>query len=214
MPVKRPDPAKVPGRLGFTALVLAAGGGRRFGGGKLTAPFRGGVLLDGALRSAFDAPADEVIVVTGSDPEVASIAEAFAAGRGEAARLRLISAPEWSDGLSASLRAGLAAADPQSRGAFVFLGDMPDIPAGLPQRLAAAFGPGVLAVAPVLDGEPGHPALLGAELFEAAMRLTGDRGARPLMEAQGVRFVRLAVQDAGVLLDVDTPQALSRLELG
>ncbi len=207
-PVKRLDPPKVPSAVGLTALVLAGGCGRRFGGDKLTQPFRGGLLLDGAMRAAFEAPAEAVIVVTGSDPKVAPAAEAFARRRGEAARLRLAHACDWSEGLSASLRAGLAAVAPGSPGAFVFLGDMPDIPAGLPERLAAVFGPGVAAVAPVLDGEPGHPALLGAELFPAAMRLTGDRGARALMEAQGERFVRAPVQDRGVLFDVDTRQIL------
>ena len=211
MPVKRPDGPQVRAPSGFSALVLAGGAGRRFGGAKLTAPWRGGVLLDGALRAAFDAPADEVIVVTGSDLAVAAAAQAFAERRGEERLLRLTHAPDWAEGLSASLRAGLAAVSAQSRGAFVFLGDMPHIPAGLPDQLAQAFAPGVAAVAPVLDGEPGHPALLGAELFAAALRLSGDRGARPLMEAQGARFVRLAVDDPGVLFDVDTREALAPL---
>ena len=214
MPVKRVDHLNVPEPTGFSALVLAGGGGRRFGGAKLTAPFRGGVLLDGALRAAFDAPAEEVIVVAGSDPKVEPAAEAFSKACGEGARLRTMRAPDWAEGLSASLRAGLAIVSPHIRGAFIFLGDMPDVPSGLAQRLAAAFGPGVAAVAPVLEGQLGHPALLGAELFPAAMRLTGDRGARALMEAQGERFVRLAVQDRGVLCDVDTRKALHTLEAG
>ena len=208
LPVKRLDAPKVPAAAGLTALVLAGGAGRRFGGDKLTQPFRGGVLLDGALRAAFESPVEEVIVVTGSDPKVAPAAEAFSLCRGEAARLQLVHACDWSEGLSASLRAGLAAIAPGRWGAFVFLGDMPDIPAGLPDQLAAAFGPSAAAAAPVLDGESGHPALLGSELFAAAMRLTGDRGARPLMEAQGARFVRVPVQDRGVLFDVDTRQVL------
>ncbi|WP_174299215.1 NTP transferase domain-containing protein [Caulobacter sp. S45] len=214
MPVKRVDRLNVPEPTGFSALVLAGGAGRRFGGAKLTTPFRGGVLLDGALRAAFAAPVDEIIVVTGSDPKVAPAAEAFSRARGQGARLRTMRAPGWSDGLSASLRAGLAVVSPHSRGAFIFLGDMPNIPSGLAQRLAHALDPGVVAVAPVLEDEPGHPALLGVELFPAAMRLTGDRGARALMESQGERFVRLAVQDRGVLFDVDTREALHAIGTG
>ena len=53
----------------FEALVLAAGSGSRFGGGKLLAPWNGGVLLDGALPAAFAAPARSVILVTGADGE-------------------------------------------------------------------------------------------------------------------------------------------------
>ncbi|HEX7947277.1 MAG TPA: NTP transferase domain-containing protein, partial [Phenylobacterium sp.] len=51
----------------FASLVLAAGAGSRFGGGKLTAPFRDGVLLDGALAAAFAAPVRIVTLVTGAD---------------------------------------------------------------------------------------------------------------------------------------------------
>ncbi|MFA5600050.1 MAG: NTP transferase domain-containing protein, partial [Phenylobacterium sp.] len=51
------------------ALVLAAGAGRRFGGGKLLAPYRGGVLLDGALAAAFAAPARAGRLVIGTDAE-------------------------------------------------------------------------------------------------------------------------------------------------
>jgi len=61
------------------AIVLAAGSGARFGGAKLTAPWRGGVLLDGALAAAFQAPVRTVTVVTGADPKVGPAARAFAA---------------------------------------------------------------------------------------------------------------------------------------
>ncbi len=212
MPVKRRAHQQVCGPCRFDAIVLAAGAGTRFGGGKLSAPWRDGVLLDSALLAAFEAPALRVIVVTGSDPGVAGIAQAFATRRGDASRLALVAAQGWAQGLSASLRAGLAEVSPDCDGAFVFLGDMPAIPPGLTQRMAEAFGPGVAAVAPVLDGTPGHPTLIGRALFAEVMRLEGDQGARALMEAQGPRFVRLPVQAAGVLLDVDTREVLEALD--
>jgi molybdenum cofactor cytidylyltransferase len=193
----------------FAAVVLAAGAGRRFGGGKLTAPWRGGVLLDGALSSAFAAPAGQVIVVTGSDPGVAEAAESYAAGRREAHRLRLAPASDWADGLAASLRAGLQAVPAWAEGAFVFLGDMPELPHDLAGRLAQAFAPGVDAVQPTVGGAPAHPVLLGRSLFPAALSLKGDRGAHPLLA--GAEVVRLEVDAPGATLDVDTPDALARL---
>ena len=214
MLVKRHAAPSVHDDRRFASVVLAAGAGRRFGGNKLTAPWRGGVLLDGALRAAFEAPAQVVIVVTGADPAVDPAARAFAAGRAQAARLQVTAAADWAQGLSASLRAGLRLVPEICEAAFVFLGDMPDIPPGLPGRLAQAFGPGVAAVAPVFRGEPGHPALLGAELFADTLQLRGDRGARPLMEAQGARFVRLPVEAPGVLYDVDTREALLQPDAG
>ncbi len=203
-PLIRPD-------CRFSAIVLAAGAGRRFGGAKLTAPWRSGVLLDAALSAAFAAPVDEVIVVTGCDAAVTPSAQAFAATRNETARLRFAPAPDWGDGLAASLRAGLAAADPAAAAAFVFLGDMPEVPHTLAARLAEAFKADVEAVQPMVDGQPGHPVLIGRSLFAAAQGLKGDRGAQPLL--MGAEVVRLQVDASGAVLDIDTREALARLNV-
>ena len=109
--------------------MLAAGAGRRFGGGKLTSPWRGGRLIDGALAAAFAAPVHRIVVVTGSDPALDGAARVFAEAQGEAGRLFVIHAADHALGLSASLRAGLSVIDAGARGAFVFLGDMPLVPA-------------------------------------------------------------------------------------
>ena len=91
------------------AVVLAAGAGARFGGGKLLAPWGEGVLLDAALAPAFAAPVRCVTVVTGADgPAVGAAASAFAARHGQGARLRLVHAPDHAEGMGASLRAGVA----------------------------------------------------------------------------------------------------------
>ena len=66
---------------GIHALILAAGAGSRFGGGKLMAPWRGGVLLDGALDAAFTAPVQAVHVVVGADPAGAVAAAPVFEGR-------------------------------------------------------------------------------------------------------------------------------------
>src|SRR5689334_2211110 len=89
------------------AIVLAAGSGRRFGGGKLLAPFREGVLLAGALKAAFAAPARSVTVVVGAD---ASKVEAAVAGIDP--RAIVVFAPDHDEGMAASLRAGLKSLPP------------------------------------------------------------------------------------------------------
>ena len=218
MPVKRRDASLVRPRgdlrAGLVAVVLAAGAGRRFGGAKLTASWRGGVLLDGALAAAFAAPVDRVVVVAGADDKVGAVARTFAEALDATDRLQLVSAPDWASGMAASLRAGLQALAPDIRGAFIFLGDMPQIPHGLAARLAEALTAGVQAVQPLYRGAPGHPVLLGAELFAAATGLGGDRGAQPLLQAAGVNVVRLEVDAPGVNLDVDTRDALAALVEG
>ncbi|MGA0603719.1 nucleotidyltransferase family protein [Caulobacter sp. KR2-114] len=198
------DPA---GRL--EAVVLAGGFGARFGGGKLSAAWRGGALIDGALAAAFAAPARAVTVVTGADPAVADAARAVAAARGEARRLRLVHAADHAEGMAATLRAGIAALPADAAGAFVFLGDMPRIPAAVLPALAAAVTAGAPAAAPTWAGQRGHPVLFAAALFPGLLALTGDEGARTVLRALGPALALVEAPDDGVLFDVDTPGQLA-----
>jgi molybdenum cofactor cytidylyltransferase len=191
------------------AIVLAAGAGSRFGGGKLLAPRGAGVLLDGALAAAFAAPAAMVSVVWGADPRVAEAAGAFAERAGQTGRLRLVRAERHAEGLSASLRAGIAALDRDCAGAFVFLGDMPRIPVAVLAPLAQRLRAGALAAAPVFDGRRGHPVLFGAALFSALTVLSGDRGAASVLEGLGERLALVDAPNDGVLFDVDRPSDLN-----
>ena len=195
-----PDAAPIPG---FHALVLAAGAGSRFGGGKLTAPWRGAPLIHAALRSAAAAPVEAVTVVLGSDAEgVRAAARTFAAS----SPLRFVKAADWSLGLSASLRAGVAALPADAEAAFVFLGDMPCIPASVLPPLASAVLAGAPAAAPTHQGRRGHPVLLGRALLNRVSTLTGDEGARRLLNT--VHVAEVVSLSEGVLFDVDTPNAL------
>jgi molybdenum cofactor cytidylyltransferase len=194
----------------WSAIVLAAGAGRRFGGRKLLAPFEGGVLLEGALAAAFASPASTVILVTGSEAdEVAAVAQAFAEGQGQGARLQVVHAADHAEGMGASLRAGAAALPADSAGAFVFLGDMPRIHAGLLPRLVEAVEAGAAAAAPVCGGRRGHPVLFAAELFGPLRQASGDEGARGALAGLGPRLVLIETDDEGVLFDVDLPEDLA-----
>ena len=188
----------------FEAIVLAAGAGSRFGGGKLLAPWAGGVLLDGALAAAFAAPVARVIVVTGADGEaVADAARTFAQGAGQAARLRVVYADDHAQGMGVSLRRGAAELSADCAGVFVLLGDMPRVPHAVLLPLAEAIRAGAPAAAPVFEGQRGHPALIGAELLPGLLALTGDAGARSILKDLGDRLARVVAPDDGVLFDVD-----------
>jgi molybdenum cofactor cytidylyltransferase len=191
------------GSLRLEAVVLAGGAGVRFGGRKLTAPWRGGRLIDGALAAAFAAPARSVTLVTGADPAVGPAAQAFAASAGETGRLMLVHAAAHAEGMSATLRTGVAALAADTDGVFVFLGDMPLIPLGVSARLASALAAGAAAAAPRFDGQRGHPVLFGASLFPALRALRGDEGARAILSTLGARLAAVDVDEPGVLFDVD-----------
>jgi molybdenum cofactor cytidylyltransferase len=184
--------------MNFHAIVLAAGFGARFGGGKLLAPWRGGALIDGALDAAMAAPVMDLTVVVGADPAVA----AHAASRCGA---RIVHAADHALGLSASLKAGIASLPADAAGVLVFLGDMPLVPQAVLRPLVQAVTDGAPAAVPVWQGRQGNPVALSARLFPQILALQGDRGARAVLDALGDELALVEAPDGGILLDVDRP---------
>jgi molybdenum cofactor cytidylyltransferase len=182
----------------FASLVLAAGAGSRFGGGKLLAPYRGAPLLQAALAAARAAPVEGVTVVTGADAEaVAAAVAAFDPA------IRLVHAPDHASGMAASLRAGIAGLEADVEAAFVFLGDMPRVPHAVLAPLAEAVAAGAPAAAPTFQGRRGNPVVLARALFGEVAQLHGDVGARPILQRLGTAVALVATDDDGVLFDVD-----------
>ena len=186
------------------AVVLAAGAGSRFGGGKLLAAYGSGVLLHGALAAAFAAPVRGVTVVTGADAEAVA-----AAARSFDPRVRVVHAPDHAEGMGASLRTGIASLPPDASAVFVVLGDMPRVPHGVARSLADAVLKGAPAAAPTFGGRRGNPVLLGRELFPGLLALQGDEGARRILQGLGDRLVLVEARDDGVLFDVDQKSDLT-----
>jgi molybdenum cofactor cytidylyltransferase len=188
------------------AVILAAGASRRFGGGKLLAPFGDGVLLEAALAAAFAAPVRAVTLVTGSRAEaVAAVARAFADRTNQPDRLRLVHAADHAQGMGASLRAGIGGLPADTEAVFVFLGDMPRIPTAILAPLAEAVMSGATAAAPVFQGRRGHPAVFSRALFPQLLASTGDQGARDVLKSLGDGLRLIQAPDNGILVDIDTP---------
>jgi len=189
----------------FEAVVLAAGSGSRFGGGKLLATWGAGVLLEGALAAAFAAPVRSVTVVIGADADaIAAAAQAFDP------RVLIVPAHDYAEGMGASLRTGIASLPADAAGAFVFLGDMPRAPTAVLEPMAQAVRAGALAAAPVFGGRRGNPVLLARELFPDLLTLTGDAGARGVLQGLGDRLALIEAPDDGVLFDVDQRSDLDK----
>jgi CTP:molybdopterin cytidylyltransferase MocA len=176
-------------------LVLAAGEGRRFGGGKQLAPYRGRPLLEHALAAMAAASAVEgTVVVLGAD------ADAVLAGV-DLQGARPVIASDWREGQAASLRSGVAALAGEVDAVVITLGDQPGIDPRAIDRIAAARDPAFAAVRATYAGRPGHPVLLERSLFGAVSELRGDEGARSVLTKSAVRTV--ACDDMGNDLDID-----------
>src|SRR5581483_4041463 len=144
-------------RLGeprFGAVVLAAGAGRRFGGAKQIAAWRGRPLLEWVLDAALGVPALEpVVVVLGA--HAAAVRAAV-----DLSEVTVVEALDWEEGQAASLRAGVAALGDVSA-AVVLLGDMPLISAQVVAGAVDRFSERCDAVRTTYGGRPGHPVVLG-----------------------------------------------------
>ena len=190
------------------AVVLAAGGSSRMAPDhKLLIPDRAGKpMVARVVDNLLGGPTRPVVVVVGHRAEDV---RAALGGR----PVQTVSSPDWQAGLSASLRAGIAAVPESSRAAVVCLGDMPLVTARVIARLIEAYDPdeGRLIVAPTHGGELGNPILWDRRFFPAMMALTGDKGARRLLEEHAEHLVTVPLEDDAVLRDVDTREQLATL---
>lgn len=180
------------------AILLAAGAGTRFGGGKLTIEWRGEPLVRAAARIALASPAERVTAVVGHD--ASAVSEALAALNDP--RLSIVKNDCWADGLSSSLATGLRALSKSTEYVFLFLADMPLIDKGLAAQLfkVLADAPAIL---PTYGGKAAHPVIFKASLISRLLLIEGDYGARSVLaDLPRVRFVE--IDDLGATFDVDT----------
>ncbi len=199
------DGADVDGGLQIAAVVLAAGRGARLGGGKLLVDLDGAPLIRHAVTAALGSRARPVVVVTGADAD--AVAAALAG-----LDVVLVHNPDHADGMSTSLRAGIAAvADHDVDGALICLGDMPRVTAAHLDAVIAGFDPDTDAtiVVPTCERQRGNPVLWARRHFGAIAGLRGDVGARALIERHADQVRLVALDDPAILLDVDTPEALA-----
>jgi molybdenum cofactor cytidylyltransferase len=181
----------------LAAIVLAAGHARRFGADKLMQPFRSAPLLAHAISAARSDWVERIVIVARPSHAVDALCRAVRAEDSRIVCVRIASGA-----LSDSLRAGLAAiAD--AEGVFVFLGDMPLVPEGLVDRMAARLE-GAFAVQPVFAGRPGHPVLLSARAAALARNVSGDRGAGEILRQHAGEVAYIETDDERVALDIDT----------
>ncbi len=191
---------------GVSAIVLAAGAGSRFGGGKLLAKFGGRSLIEATLDGLRGAPVDETIVVVGAEGErLRIVSTAYGA--------RVVVNQYWAEGMSTSVRVGLRACSPEVRAAVVALADQPLVGAGAVGRLVEAFEGGAQVAVATYGGKQRNPALFSREVWPLLEReMSGDRGARAVLARHPELVTEVPCDDVADPADVDTVEDLRRLE--
>jgi molybdenum cofactor cytidylyltransferase len=186
---------------GITGILLAAGSSRRFGSNKLLVPLPDDTPLVLAVTRRLRSVLDAVIVVV--HPQDRVLQELLAAEH-----VQIVVCQHADTGMGASLAAGVAASG-DARGWLIVLADMPAIQVSTLQRVAHAIDHGAVLAAPFHAGLRGHPVGFHSSVRDELLALSGETGARDILTRHAAALTRLDVDDAGVLLDVDTPADLA-----
>jgi len=191
----------------IAALVLAGGQSRRMGGpNKLLIELDGKPLVTHVVDMLLTAQVFSVTIVTGHQAE--QVRKAL-----EGRRVHFTHNPRYGEGLSTTLAAGISALPPEADGVIVCLGDMPRLTREAVDKLIAAFNPAEnrTICVPTSGGKRGNPVLWGKRYFAEMRAISGDVGARHLIGEHANQLVEVEIGDRGVLIDVDTREALDAL---
>jgi molybdenum cofactor cytidylyltransferase len=197
------------------ALVLAAGRSRRMGAvNKLLADVDGVPMVRATVAEVAAAGLERVVVVTGH--EASRVRDALGGLDAAGASLEFVHNRDYAHGLSTSLARGIDAVGEDIDALLVCLGDMPRVRARDLARLLAAYDPveGRCICVPTFRGKRGNPVLWDRRYFQEMCAVRGDVGARHLIGEHDDAVCEVAMEHDGVLLDVDSPQALAALTGG
>lgn len=201
-------PEKAPARAPRIAAILLAGGqSRRMGKvNKLLVDVDGKAMISWVAEALTSSQIETVIAVTGHEREnVGKTLSDYS--------FQLVHNPGYAEGISTSLRTGLAALPDDVDGVLVCLGDMPKITAGQINKLIAAFDPveGREIIVPTCDGKRGNPVLWSKRFFNEMREVAGDVGAKHLLGEHADSVCEVEMNDRSVLLDIDSPDMLAEL---
>jgi molybdenum cofactor cytidylyltransferase len=199
--------AKVPPGPRIAALLLAAGQSRRMGGpNKLLAEIDGVPMVVRTAQRLLSSRARPIVAVLGNQADAVDAA----LGRLPVERVRN---PSFAEGLSTSLKTGLAALPDDIDGLVVCLGDMPLVAGRDLDRLIGAFNPleGRAIVVPTRRGKRGNPVLWAKRFIPEMAELAGDVGAKHLIGEHAELVAEVEMDNDSVLVDIDTPDALAAL---
>jgi molybdenum cofactor cytidylyltransferase len=189
----------------LAAVILAAGGSSRMGQPKQLLKFRGLSLLRRAIDIAFAVPADQVIVVLGHAAD--QLLEEV-----EATQATIVLNDQWMEGVSTSLRGGLAAVSSDARGVFIYPADMPLVtPEALRELARRQQVSGRPAAMTETGGVRGVPVFVTRSLFPALMIQEGDVGGAQYLRAHPESVEAVRFDDPDLVRDVDRPEDYTRL---
>ena len=182
----------------ISAILLAAGESNRMGQPKQLMPFGQSTILERTIDNLLNSAVSETIVVLGYRNE--EIRQTIS---GKPVKIAIN--PDYQQGMSASIIAGLKQVDTRARAVLIALGDQPFVDSQTINSLVEAFianNRGIII--PVYQGRRGNPIIFTIKYKDELLNLKGDIGGREIIKRHPDDVLEVAVNCEGVLLDIDT----------
>ncbi len=187
----------------ISAILLAAGKATRLGKPKQLMPFGQGTIVEQAIDNLLSSAVNEVVVVVGYRAE--EVVKTVAAKP-----VKLVINPDYEQGMSTSIIAGLNSVDSQAQAVMLALSDQPLIDSRTINRLIEEFCHHDKGIAiPTYQGRRGHPIVFAAKYRGKLLELKGDIGGRQIIKAHPEDVLEVAVNCEGICIDIDTVDSLS-----
>ncbi|WP_169569280.1 NTP transferase domain-containing protein [Sneathiella limimaris] len=187
------------------ALLLAAGQSRRMGkDNKLLAVIDGKPMVRHVAETLKVSGLSPILMVTGHEADEV-IKTVWDLG------INTCHNPNYSNGLSTTLKVGFETLSPKVDGIIVCLGDMPFVTPEILNKLIAAFDPdkGKSIVIPTFNGKRGNPVLLSSQYWDEIQSITGDLGAKAIISAHEHSVEQVEIDTQTIFTDIDTPETLA-----
>ena len=185
----------------ISAILLAAGQSKRMNGeNKLTKEIQGIPLIKYSVKNILDSSIDELIVVLGHQKEIIEkLIE-----RNE--KIKLVFNQNFKSGMASSIKVGLNYLSEKTDAFFVCLGDMPMVNSDVYNQIIKSKGQKEIIV-PTYEKQQGNPVLFAKSMKEKIMDISGDVGAKKILELNKEKIFYLPIDDSGVVLDFNIQES-------
>ena len=182
----------------ISAILLAAGQSKRMGGeNKLTKKIQGAPLIKHSVKNILASSIDELIIVLGYQKEI--IEKLIDKNK----KIKFVFNKDFENGMASSIKAGLNLLSKNAEAFFICLGDMPMVSPDIYNQLIKSKDKKGIIV-PTYKGQQGNPVLFDKSMKETVMNITGDVGAKKVLELNKDKILNLEIDDQSITKGFDT----------
>ena len=189
----------------ISAILLAAGQSKRMGGeNKLTKKIQGVPLIKHSVKNILAASIDELIIILGYQKEI--IEKLIDKNK----KIKSVFNKDFESGMASSIKVGLNHLSKNTEYFFICLGDMPMVNSDIYNQLIKSRNQKNIIV-PTYNSQQGNPVLFDKSMKEKVMDITGDVGAKKILELNKDKILNLEINDQSITKDFNTQGDFSSL---